>query len=410
MKITCILALPLLILSAPLFAETGPHMLVSRMAPAPQHNMVRVEITLLNPASAGDVRDLPNEIAAELMVDGQSIPVTLRRPHGAPIIKAAKGGFAQGEYLFTLPPGIEADKGVLSLAHEKSAPGYALQMPKNPVHTAPETGVREEVAMVEAEREATSIAATLDAPTAKPDRGNAFLGNLSSYDPIYAVYGPGTNSDGRLQISFKYQLFGDAGKVGEGAPFINGLHFGFTQRLFWDLGANSSPFRNIDFMPEVFYLVPAMPVSENLALGGQIGLRHESNGRDGDQSRSINNFYVQTMATTALGKYKLSIGPRLWFFVGDREDNPDIQRYRGNTGLFAEIGRDDGLRLTATTRLNPSSGKGSINSEISYPMDRIIDTPLNLYIFGQGFAGYGENLLDYNRKTTRFRVGIGIVR
>src|SRR3546814_9641221 len=29
-------------------------------------------------------------------------------------------------------------------------------------------------------------------PSAKPDRGNAFLGNLSSYAPIYAVYGPGT--------------------------------------------------------------------------------------------------------------------------------------------------------------------------------------------------------------------------
>lgn len=396
-------------------------MLVSMVEPGSQPDRVRVEITLLNPTSAKEARDLPNEIVAELTMDGQSIPVTLRRPEGAPALKAATGGFVQGEYLFALPPGVQAGKGVLALAREKSALGYAFQIPKSAVAISTRgSGASVDVASAdvsgadvsatEAEQEPAPIAATLDAPTAKPDRGNAFLGNLSSYDPIYAVYGPGTNSDGRLQISFKYQLFGEAGKVGEGAPFINGLHFGFTQRLFWDLGANSSPFRNIDFMPEVFYLVPAMPVSDNLALGGQIGLRHESNGRDGDQSRSLNNFYVQTMATTALGKYKLSIGPRLWFFVGDREDNPDIERYRGNTGLFAEIGRDDGLRLTATTRLNPSSGKGSINSEISYPMDRIIDTPLNLYVFGQGFAGYGENLLDYNRKTTRFRIGIGIVR
>src|SRR3546814_19801739 len=37
--------------------------------------------------------------------------------------------------------------------------------------------------------------------------GNAFLPNLSAYAPIFAAYGPGTNSDARLQISFKYQIF-----------------------------------------------------------------------------------------------------------------------------------------------------------------------------------------------------------
>src|SRR3546814_8214692 len=30
--------------------------------------------------------------------------------------------------------------------------------------------------------------------------GNAFLPNLSAYAPIFAAYGPGTNSDARLQI------------------------------------------------------------------------------------------------------------------------------------------------------------------------------------------------------------------
>ena len=39
-----------------------------------------------------------------------------------------------------------------------------------------------------------------------------------------------------------------------------------------------------------------------------------------------------------------------------------------------------------------------------------METDLNLYVFGQAFAGYGENLLDYNRQTTRLRVGVAIVR
>src|SRR3546814_12350587 len=81
-----------------------------------------------------------------------------------------------------------------------------------------------------------------------------------------------------------------------------------------------------------------------------------------------------------IGKYTLSLGPRLSFYVGSLEDNPDIKRYRGNTALFAQIGQDDGLRLTTNTRFNFSSGKGAIDAELSYPLDRIVDSSLNIYV------------------------------
>src|SRR3546814_5223369 len=84
--------------------------------------------------------------------------------------------------------------------------------------------------------------------------------------------------------------------------------------------------------------------------------------------------YIQPVATMPIGKYTLSLGPRLSFYVGSLEDNPDIKRYRGNTALFAQIGQDDGLRLTTNTRFNFSSGKGAIDAELSYPLDRIVDS------------------------------------
>src|SRR3546814_11128150 len=90
--------------------------------------------------------------------------------------------------------------------------------------------------------------------------GNAFLSNLSAYAPIYAAYGPGTNSDARLQISFKYQLFGPSAAPDRRQSWEQGLHFAYTQRMFWDLGAKSSPFRNIDFVPELFYLAPTIGI------------------------------------------------------------------------------------------------------------------------------------------------------
>src|SRR3546814_11680672 len=134
-------------------------------------------------------------------------------------------------------------------------------------------------------------------------------------------------------------------------------------------------------MPEVFCLLPAAPVREQIALGGQAGFRHESNGRDGLTSRSLNTLYIQPVATMPIGKYTLSLGPRLSFYVGSLEDNPDIKRYRGNTAPFAQIGQDDGLRLTTDTRFNFSSGQGAIEDDLSYPLARISDSRINIYDF-----------------------------
>lgn len=239
--------------------------------------------------------------------------------------------------------------------------------------------------------------------------GNAFLADLSAYQPIYAVYGPGT--DARLQISFKYKLFGSSA-VGKGpADWRQGLHFAYTQRMLWDLSAASSPFHNIDFQPELIYITPSFVLNNGIALGGQVGLRHESNGRDGAASRSINSFYLAPMAAIPLGSgYRMTVSPRVSVYIGDKSDNPDIIRYRGNAGLFWEIGKDDGLRLSTTARLNFATGKGAFNADVSYPLPRLLGGGPDFYLYLQTFTGYGENLLDYNRYTSRVRIGLALVR
>lgn len=371
-----------------------PAVLASAVAPAPAVQMVvgrigqadasgvrPLELIALNPAATSATIDVPERIEAVLRAGGTA-GVTRAVDQLGQVTIAAEG-FARLRFQVRA-----TEAGVLSLPSLGISAVMSGERPTGAV-TAP----------------AAAAPGTLRTSTS--DSGNAFLANLSAYEPIYAVYGPGTNSDARLQISFKYQLFGRAGTY---ASWRDGIQFAFTQRIFWDLGRKSSPFRNVDYMPEIFYLVPDRPVGAALSLGGQAGFRHESNGRDGDDSRSVNTLYVQPVATLPLGGYTLSIGPRLWAYVGRREGNTNIAHYRGNTGLFAQIGRDDGLRLSTTSRFNPGSGKGAINAELSYPVDRVIDSDLNLYLFGQAFTGYGENLLDYDRRQTRVRIGIGIVR
>ncbi|CAN5366113.1 hypothetical protein BH10PSE12_BH10PSE12_27980 [soil metagenome] len=398
---------PFVALAPQAMAQTSPRMLVSGMLPGDRPDDMIVEITVLNPGTTPVPEASAEHLPAHMTVEGRKMPVTLERLSPVAAAKLIPpGGFVQLRYRLHLQAGEDRQAAAILSLNPSEASGFAFSIPENPRAVLAERGGSQAAP----DNPPSPILDTGQPPAAKPDRGNAFLGNLSSYQPIYAVYGPGTNSDGRVQISFKYQLFGEAGAVGNGNPLINGIHFAYTQRMFWDLGAASSPFRNIDYMPEIFYLMPATSVGRSIALGAQAGFRHESNGRDGAASRSLNMLYFQPIATVPVGKYTLSVGPRLSVFVGDLSNNPDVRRYRGNTALFAEIGQDDGLRLTTNSRFNMSTGKGAVDAELSYPLDRIVKSSLNLYVFGQGFAGYGENLLDYNRKISRLRIGIAIVR
>lgn len=370
---------------------------------------VTVQLTLLNDGAVAERADPPQRIEAVLAVGGRRMPVVLTRSGDAPPATIAAGGFVRIPYALRLPDALPTDTAITLLAPSLGASALALAAPYARMPTPTPSGALASAAPDAAPEAVIPARPAFDSPD--PDTGNAYAARLSPYDPMYAVIGSGTNTDARIQLSFKYRLFSPpAGGTRGVLPGLEGIHFGYTQRLFWDLGAKSSPFRNVDYMPELFYLVPATPVRPNLWLGGQVGVRHESNGRDGLDSRSINMIYVQPVASFMLGDYKMSVGPRLWAYVGSLDDNPDIKRYRGNTGLFAEIGQDDGFRLTTNARLNPGTGKGSINADLSYPLAALGVERLGLYIFGQGFAGYGENLLDYNRKVTRLRVGFGFAR
>lgn len=365
---------------------------------------VLVELRLLNGDTKPRTVAMEDRIEARVDVGGQSQVVWLERDGNTPAdLAVPSAGFARARYRLRPPSDLAGDHAILlvpawgreTLLTSRPAPADARLAQATPMAEPAEPRPEQR------------------APPPPTDRapGNAFLANLSAYQPVYAVYGPGTNSDARIQLSFKYQLFGSRRGEGASRSWLDGLHFAYTQRMFWDLGAHSSPFRNIDYQPELIYITPSATLANGMSVSGQAGIRHESNGRDGLASRSINSVYIAPTAAMSLGGgYQLAVAPRLSLFVGDKSDNPDIRRYRGNTDLFLEIGKDDGLRLTTSTRFNFSSGKGAVDANLSYPLARILGGGPDLYLFGQGFAGYGENLLDYNRHITRLRLGVALVR
>ena len=389
-------------LSTPAFAQEGIETLIGQVA-ADAGGGAQVDVRLLNTGTAAATATLPETEEARLAhagAIGTGRPVILHRdPSGPAAPTIAPGSFVSARY--TLAADGFENGALLSVP---TWGGQSVTLAAAPSVAAPDSAPQVAVAAQ------TPPPVPPTPPPSDRTVGNAFLANLSANEPIYAVYGPGTDDEARIQLSFRYQLFGSRAREG-GKSLGDGLYFAYTQRMFWDLGAKSSPFRNIDFQPEVFYVTPPRALSDAATVSAQIGMRHESNGRDGEFSRSLNTVYVAPMAAFSLGgDVRLTVAPRAWFYAGELSDNPDIRRYRGNTGLFFEIGQENGLRLSSSSRFNLGSGKGAISADLSYPLRRLLGGGPDFYLFAQSFTGYGENLLDYNKRVSRLRLGVALVR
>ena len=50
------------------------------------------------------------------------------------------------------------------------------------------------------------------------------------------------------------------------------------------------------------------------------------------------------------------------------------------------------------------------NQKHDYPLRRLLGGGPDFYLFAQSFTGYGENLLDYNKRVSRLRLGVALVR
>ncbi|MDR7256435.1 outer membrane phospholipase A [Sphingomonas sp. BE270] len=390
---------------APGVNATPPvEMLISDAGQRDDEGKILIELRFLNGGTEPQTVFLPDRIEARVTSDGALRTIWLERTADLPKnVTVPPDSFRRATYRFQNPADASIDGASIAI------PAWSARQVTIAMRVASPAQIAR--AGAAPPRPVVKSPPGIAPPPSDRSPGNPFLTNLSAYEPIYAVYGPGTNSDARIQISFKYQLFGTRRAEGLPRSWRDGLHFAYTQRMFWDLGANSSPFRNVDYQPELVYLTPSATMSNGISVSAQGGIRHESNGRDGTASRSVNSFYVAPMAAIALGDgYRLSVAPRLSLFVGSRSDNPDIRRYRGNTGLFVEVGADDGLRLSTSTRFNLGAGKGALSADLSYPLPRLLGGGPDLFLFGQSFVGYGENLLDYDRRMTRFRIGVAFVR
>jgi len=250
-----------------------------------------------------------------------------------------------------------------------------------------------------------------------------FAERFGLHEPIYFIYG-NEPEGAKYQFSFKYRLLGDtepaAGKT-EGEPeSLRRVFFGYTQRSLWDIDSFSSPFYDTSYMPELFYewqrtldaeRTDGIAGGDVAFLGYQVGLKHESNGKAGSQSRSLNtiNFRPAFMLGD-FARWHVVIAPRLHIYVSDLSDNPDIRDYRGNVELQAVLGYADGVALGVTGRVGRKGTRGSVQLDLTVPIEFHGRLNFASYFLIQYWSGYGENLLDYNKHSDALRFGFSLLR
>ena len=215
----------------------------------------------------------------------------------------------------------------------------------------------------------------------------------------------------RLQLSVRSKLASGLLTPASGNA-RDSLWFAYSQQSYWQLFTPgiSRPFRSTDHEPELIYVHPlaAEMAGWRLRYGG-LGLVHHSNGQSLPYSRSWNRVYL--MAGAERGK--LDLRARVWRRLDEApadDDNPRISDYYGRAELQAQWEPNGQHRFVATARHSLGrTSRGSLRLEWFRTLWDGPDAPVGgLQLHTQLFSGYGDSLLDFNRRRTVFTIGFSL--
>lgn len=203
-----------------------------------------------------------------------------------------------------------------------------------------------------------------------------------------------SNSDVKFQLSFMFRL------TEATLPWKSYLFLMYTQKTFWNVFQESLPMRDINFNPGIGWTKPFF--SKDRYMGKlTLLLEHESNGRDGDASRSWNK--ISLCGSTIIDEW-LMVHTKFWIPLIDGGNNKDILRY---CGIF-----QSGFVVTTPNKewswgLTWVKRKGwNFNLNTIWEMSWRVSDKMNLNLYLQYYNGYGENLIDYKQFHSRLRFGL----
>lgn len=202
------------------------------------------------------------------------------------------------------------------------------------------------------------------------------------------------SSDVKFQLSFALRLWHPKSNVDILATY--------SQRSIWDIYQKSCPFRETAYNPGIWV---AWQPHEKLRL--LFGIEHESNGLSGEISRSFN---YATVASLYEPLDNWRFGARVWYgyFFHDRTIYQRYFRYRGIMQVWGTFHtKNERLQVTALVNPTITFAKYNIQLEASWRLAKRDDWIPSLFV--QYCYGYGETMIDYNRRASKIRIGISLI-
>ena len=222
-------------------------------------------------------------------------------------------------------------------------------------------------------------------------------------------------TENRIQLSVRTKIAQGLLTHNDGTR-KDSLWFGYSQQSYWQLFSPniSRPFRSTDHEPEVIYVYPTdakLPGGWRLRYSG-IGVVHQSNGQSLPLSRSWNRVYL--MAGMELDT-RWRVQARVWQRINESsgsDDNPDISDRigRGELSAFWNMDAENTVGMTVRHALRKNSSGGSAKLEWLQTLGKgFAGGKSNLRLHTQLFSGYGDSMIDYNRRRTVLSVGLSLV-
>ncbi len=221
-------------------------------------------------------------------------------------------------------------------------------------------------------------------------KDNYFIGGIPIEEKITAA-----NSNAKFRLSIKQKL------TRSNLPFDTYLFIHFTQTTIWNIVEESMPVRDLNFNPGVG--LGHLIIYKNRYIGeARLMLEHESNGKDGINSRSWNKV---SLGANLMFHKNMDAQLKLWVPVIDSDYNRDIMKYNG-IGHFGIHYHSNDNRFIFGVLSTWRTNSFSFNTQCDLSFK--IHNNENQYLFIQYYNGYGENLLDYNKYKSVVRIGFVI--
>jgi outer membrane phospholipase A len=217
-----------------------------------------------------------------------------------------------------------------------------------------------------------------------------YLAPVSLYKDNYIIFGD-MDDQVKLQLSFQYSIF---------QKYDTGVFIGYSQYSMWSLYNSSSPFFDINYSPELFFKTKYF-LKKYLDYIQVSPYQHMSNGRDREESRSLDRFYIEVQSSVNFPMLNTGANLKLFGYYNQGKVNYGRRTCLYEMRIWGALGKKklsrNEIHFTFSGFKDGFHQIDIISKKIGF---------LNSRIYLQYRNGYMETMLTHEKRDVSVRIGM----